>query len=45
MNSLNSLIALHETNQRLKEIHELPKKFKVVIEKTYGLSKIIFGFF
>ena len=29
--------------QHKKEIDELPKKFKIIEKKTYGISKIIFG--
>ena len=36
------MIILHR-NKKYKDA--LPEKFKVVIEKTYGLSKIIFGSF
>ena len=37
------LLTLAYEFQMIKDA--LPKKFKVVIEKTYGLSKIIFGSF
>ena len=36
------IVILHR-NKKYKD--ELPQKFKVILEKTYGLSKIIFGSF
>ena len=36
------MIILHR-NKKYKD--QLPQKFQVKLEKTYGLSKIIFGFF
>ena len=36
------IVILHR-NKKYKD--KLPQKFKVILEKTYGLSKIIFGSF
>ena len=36
------IVVLHR-NKKYKDV--LPKKFKIILKKTYGLSKIIFGSF
>ena len=42
MNSLNSLIALHETNERLKEIHELKGNLPELLnQKQIELDDIV----
>ena len=38
----NGIIILHR-NKKYKDL--LPNKFNIELEKIYGLSKIIFGFF
>ena len=47
LNKLNILdkegIVILHRNKKYKDV--LPKKFKIILKKTYGLSKIIFGSF